>query len=325
MSLRKILITGGFGYVGGRIVTHLASKAHLSLTVASRRSSRPSWVPPSVNLTSLDFSNVAKAAEQLKGFDTVIHLAAMNEIECQKSPEQGLLINTLLSLKLLESSIKAGVRRILYFSTAHIYGAPLQGTITEHTLPRPVHPYALSHKHAEDYLLASHDRREIESVILRLSNGFGAPVTADVDRWTLLVNDLCQQVVKNQSIVLSSSGMQWRDFITLTDVCRATTHLLDIPRSSMGDAIFNVGGSMPWRVLKMAEKIADIARESFGMQVSIKRLKEPTPAEEADTGLHYSINKLQATGFDLRGSVDDEIRRTIELCLNQEERLPQKI
>jgi len=73
-------------------------------------------------------------------------------------------------------------------------------------VPRPVHPYAITHHAAEDFVLAAHDEKRLMGYVIRLSNGFGAPAHAGVDRWTLLVNDLCRQAVQTRQLILRSAG-----------------------------------------------------------------------------------------------------------------------
>ena len=119
-----------------------------------------------------------------------------------------------------------GVPRFLYFSTAHVYGSSLEGTITEQTCPRNLHPYATSHLAGEQAVLEAAQRGAIRGVVFRLSNAFGAPVSSEVNCWMLLVNDLCRQAVTTGELALRTAGLQLRDFVTLEDVTRAVLHVL---------------------------------------------------------------------------------------------------
>src|SRR5207245_1641136 len=104
--------------------------------------------------------------------------------------------------KLTDAAKRAGVRRVVYVSTAHVYGAPLAGVITEASCAVSLHPYATSHRAAEDVVRAAHERKTIEGVVIRLSNAYGAPVSEDANCWTLLVNDLCRQAARTKTMVL---------------------------------------------------------------------------------------------------------------------------
>ncbi|MDA2909553.1 SDR family oxidoreductase [Nitrospiraceae bacterium AH_259_D15_M11_P09] len=309
-----VLITGGLGYLGGRVARFLIEQSGLSIRVGTRqRKITPQeWLKGGM-VMPLDLLSERDLDTACRGVRYVVHLAALNEIDSETDPEQALLVNGLGTLKLLRASERARVERFIYVSTAHVYGAPLVGTITEKTLPRPVHPYAVTHKTGEDFVLAACAQGVTQAVVLRLSNGFGAPVDASIARWTLVTNDLCRQAVTTRKLELRSSGLQRRDFITLFDISRAVAHFLNMPASAYGDGLFNLGGECSLRIIDLTEHIADRCRKAFGFTPSIIR-PDSGPAEPHPL-LDYRIDKLKATGFVLKGSVDEEIDATLQLCL----------
>ncbi len=309
---QRILITGGLGYVGGRIAAALATHPQYEVGVTTRSSlpSQPRWLPQG-KVIALDLLNGEDCDRVCQNIDTVIHLAALNEIESGQDPEKALLVTGLGSLKLLKAAQKAGVKQFIYFSTAHVYRAPLVGTISEDDIPRPAHPYAITHKTAEDFILAEGDRSSLRTLVLRLSNGLGAPTHPDVNRWTLVANDLCRQAVVQKTLTLHSSGLQWRDFITLEDVERAVEHLLK-PEIDWGNGIFNLGGEMPLRILDVAEIIQQRCQKNLGFKPNLVR-PEPKAGETHKT-LDYRIDKLKAIGFSPKGNIDQEIDATLNIC-----------
>jgi UDP-glucose 4-epimerase len=308
----RVLLTGGLGYVGGRLALALSEAGYI-VYCGTRRSglSAPVWFPD-LQMVHLDWESIESLTQVCQGVDCVIHLAAMNEVESTRDPVGALKTNGLGSLCLLEAVKLAGVRRFVYFSTAHVYGSPLQGIIDETTLPRPVHPYAITHKVAEDFVLAAHDRKQIEGVVVRLSNGFGAPVTSDVDRWTLLVNDLCRQAAATGQLRLNSLGTQLRDFITLGDVGRAVNHLLQLDTDQLADGLFNLGGGKAMSILEMTERVAARWQALTGSEIAIVR---PAGDDVPPPVLSYRCDKLAATGFTLTSEVNREIDDTLKLCL----------
>ncbi|WP_426208422.1 NAD-dependent epimerase/dehydratase family protein [Massilia sp. TWP1-3-3] len=309
---RDILVTGGLGYVGGRIARHLATVDGLSLRLTSRTppALAPSWLVQG-RLVAWDSGDTDLTA-LLAGVDTVVHCAALNEIDSARDPLAALQVNGVDSVRLLLAAQQAGVRRFIYFSTAHVYGAPLAGVIDERTLTRPVHPYAISHKVTEDFVLAQHDQKKIDGVVVRLSNGFGAPIAADVNRWTLIANDLCRQAVSARKLVLKSSGLQRRDFVTLDDVAACVAHLIDLPSDGLQDGLFNLGGKHAMSMLELAEFIAIRCEAVLGFRPALER-PAPLPGETAPE-LRYVVDKLESTGFVLRGGMSDEIDATLRLC-----------
>lgn len=307
----SVLITGGLGYVGGRVARHLAGRPNRVLRLTSRRPppETPSWLGHG-EVVAWD---TAQAAEPiLDGIDTIVHFAAINEVESLRDPVRALDVNGRDTLRLLLAGQRAGVRRFVYFSTAHVYGAPLTGDIDEERLARPVHPYAISHKVAEDFVLAAARQRNIEGLVLRLSNGFGVPVTPDVDRWTLIANDLCRQAITTGKLRLRTSGLQQRDFVTLHDVARCVEHVVSLPASALQDGLFNLGGGRTLSIYALAEMVARRCDAVLGFRPPIER-PEPTASETAPD-LRYRIGKLKATGFAVTGDFDAEIDDTLRLC-----------
>jgi len=308
----SILLTGGLGYLGGRIAQRLVAAGY-DVRCGTRQPAMPTpaWIPE-MSMVHLDWDSEDTLVQGCLGVDSIIHLAAMNEVDSANNPIGALKMNALASLRLLEVAKRSGVRRFIYFSTAHVYGAPLHGNIDEGTLPRPVHPYAITHRVTEDFLLAAHDRREIEGVVVRLSNSFGAPVTPDINRWTLLVNDLCRQAVTHGELRLNSAGTQLRDFITLADVAGAVDHLLRLELSSVGDGLFNLGSGHASTILAKTELVAARWRALTGKDIAIRLSKdELVPA----LALNYCCDRLFGTGFKLSNQINQEIDDTLRLCM----------
>jgi UDP-glucose 4-epimerase len=309
---RKVLITGGMGYVGARVAQELSTRSDLDIVLGSRRAQEsPAWLP-NARVVAMDWTSQKSLAAACNGVDAVLHLAAMNEIDCARDPVGALESNGVYSVRLLEATKSNKVSRFIYLSTAHIYGAPLAGHIDEEMLPRPRHPYATSHRAAEDAVLAAHDDGKIIGLVLRLSNGFGAPAHPEVNRWTLLVNDLCRQAVTQRSLTLRSAGLQRRDFVTLIDVGRAFSHVIDLDRKHAGAGVFNVGGAWAPRVIDMVELIQARCSTVLGFKPEIIC---PEPGDgEVTLDLDFCIDRLLASGFKLTGDASAEIDATLLLC-----------
>ncbi|WP_299489200.1 SDR family oxidoreductase [Acaryochloris sp. IP29b_bin.137] len=310
--MSRILVTGGLGFVGGRVAAALAAIPEYEVVVSTRseKIAQVDWLP-NAQVVSCDLMSDDDCHRVCQDVETVIHLAALNEIESGQNPQQALLVTGLGSLKLLEAAQNAGVHGFIYFSTAHVYGAPLVGVINESVIPRPAHPYAIAHKTAEDFILAAGDRSMIETLVVRLSNAFGAPTHSEVNRWTLVVNDLCRQAVTARTLSLRSSGLEQRDFIALDDVGRAIIHFLR-PEVDWDDGIFNLGGENSLRIIDIAKMIQARCESVFGFKPGIQR-PEPSTGEKSDP-LTYEIVKLKATGFELRRRITQEIDATLMLC-----------
>lgn len=312
---RKILITGGLGYVGGRIATHLQESApNLSLRLTTRRTRTelPNWAKH-LDVVRADVLDNASLATALDGVDAVVHLAAVNEVESQNDPDLALRVNGQGTHAMLEGCRQAGINQFIYFSTFHVYGPRAPMPITEETPARPVHPYAITHHLAEDLTNWYRHSHGINTLILRLSNGYGYPADPLVDRWTLVFNDLCTQAVRGQKIELRSSGTQLRDFISLSDVARGVQHFLNLPPDEWKDGLFNLGGDCPLSIMDVARSVAAEYLECYGVEVPVT----VPPAGDLETAvplLSFSIEKLKKSGFAPAGDMSQEIRRTFQVC-----------
>lgn len=308
----RVLITGGFGYLGGRLAQHLASQDDYEVVLGSQTSRQsPEWLPNAC-VKQISWASADELEEVCAGVDAIVQAAGVNAQDCVTNPVDAFEFNVVATGRLLHAAIRQGVKRFIYISTAHVYGSPLIGEITEDTCPLSLHPYATSHRAGEDLVRYAHQRGQIEGVVVRLSNAFGVPAHKGVNCWMLLVNDLCRQLVQTNQLVLQSSGMQSRDFIMLQDVARAIDHLLNSSAIAIGNGLFNLGGGRALTVLEMAELIAARGRAMFGIDAAIIR---PEPGkDEKNCALNYEIKKLQQTGFRLLGDMNLEIDNTLRLC-----------
>lgn len=306
----KILITGGFGYLGGRIALHLARESGFNIILASRKvKSPPVWLPEAETI-SFDLIDSDSMINKMNEVEVVIHLAAMNENECMINPTMASLVNSFGTQNLIKQSICAGVKKFIYFSTAHVYGTPLTGHITEKTKPNPIHPYAISHFDAEKYVLTANKQKKINGIVIRLSNGFGVPAHAEVDRWSLLVNDLCRQLVENNKIVLRTSGIQKRDFITIEDISRAVSHLIKLPSTDCIDGLFNLGSqTRTYSILELVHKVANSCKKILNFYPEI--IKPEPQKNDICNDFIFDSTKLKHTGFSCIGNLESEIENTL--------------
>ena len=309
-SKRKVLITGGLGFVGGRVAQLLDARGDVEVYLGSRKAQlSPPWLP-SAQMVTMDWLSIENLLAVCDGIDTIVHLAAMNDIECLRDPIAALEINGLNTVRLLEAAKTSSVARFIFFSTAHAYGSPLVGRIDETMRTQCRHPYATSHRAAEDAVLEANGK--LVSVVLRLSNGFGVPAHPAVNAWMLLVNDLCRQAITQRSMTMRTFGLQQRDFVTLHDVAHLVSRMLDLPKEMLSDGLFNVGGGKSTRVIEMVQFIQFRCTEVMGFTPKI--IRPDFVDNERNIDLDYRIDKLIALGFTLTGNPQIEIDAILRMC-----------
>ena len=307
-----VLLTGGFGNLGGRIAAALHIQGRWDIRLASRSHAlAPAWAPLA-EVIHLDVLDAADIARSCKGVTAVVHLAALNDRQAAHDPELAEAVSGRGTHALVNAAIENHVQRFIFMSTAHVYSSPLQGVITESTSTTNQHPYATSHITGERAVAERHDREQFLGIRLRCANGFGYPMSPDVDIWHTLVYDLCKQVVATRRMTLRSSGLQQRNFIPVSDICAAILHFLQLDAAQVPDGLFNLGGLRSTTVLEMATVVAERAHAVLGITATIER---PHPSsDEPINALDFRINKLAETGFVPKNLINEEIDRLLLVC-----------
>lgn len=307
----RILITGGFGFVGGRLAQHLYQAGHQIILGSRNASSPPDWLPQAeVKQTKW---NDGRALEQIcNGVDVVIHAAGMNAQDCLENPVEALEFNGLATARLLKAACRSGVKRFVYLSTAHVYANPLIGTISEENCPRNLHPYGTSHLAGENVVIGSSQRGQIDGIVLRLSNAFGTPAHKDANCWVLLVNDLCRQAVQSRKLVLRSSGLQQRDFISITEVVRVATTLSTRALDVRLHGVFNLGSGVSQSVLELAQMVQQRCKLVLGFEPELQR--PGASADERNDKLEYRTDKLNKLGLSVSTNQFEEVDNLLAFC-----------
>ena len=296
----RILITGGFGFVGGRLAVHLAQAGHQVVLGSRSANSSPAWLPQA-EVVQIHWDDERALLESCNGIDAVIHAAGMNAQNCASNPVAALEFNGVATARLVAAACRASVRGFIYLSTAHVYVNPLVGVITEESCPRNLHPYATSHLAGEQAVLRASEQDKLEGIVLRLSNAFGAPVHRESNCWMLLVNDLCKQAVQTRKLILHTNGRQQRDFIALSEVSQVVDQLLSIMINDHGvNGVLNIGSGVSDTVLSMANLIQRRCLYVLGYEPELHL--ERDEEQRVLQALEYKSSRLASLGISTRSS-----------------------
>ncbi len=308
----RILITGGFGFVGGRLAVGLAHAGHRVVLGSRNVVAPPAWLSLA-EVVKIDWENATALKLCCIGVDMVIHAAGMNAQDCATDPIAALAFNGVATARLVAAASEAGVQQIIYLSTAHVYASRLVGTITEDTCPRNLHPYATSHLAGEQAVIGASQRGNIQGIVLRLSNAFGAPMNKSVNCWMLLVNDLCKQAVQTHKLILHSSGQQQRDFIAMNEVCRVVERLIVAKGNAYPTGIFNIGAGESKSVLSITQTIQQRCLQVLGFEPELQRKQDVE--EDSFMPFIYRTARLAELGTSLDASNNiAEIDHLLRYC-----------
>ena len=147
--MSRIFVTGGSGVVGRALVQRLVTGGDEVVALARSLASEETLRGLGAEPVRGDLFDEDGLASGMAGCSVVYNVAGVNTL-CVEDPRPMEQANVVAPPIVVRAAARAGVRRFVYLSTAHVYAAPLVGNIDEHTLPRPQHPYAITHKVAED-------------------------------------------------------------------------------------------------------------------------------------------------------------------------------
>lgn len=259
----KILLTGHHGYIGsvmgpfleaaGHRVTGLDTCLYAGCTFGTEGSD------DSIAARRLDVRDVR--AEDLEGFDAVIHLAALsNDPLGDLNADTTYEINHQASVRLAREARKADVARFLFASSCSLYGsADHDGLLDEEANLEPITPYGVS-KALVERDLSKMASETFSPVYLRNATVYGVSPRLRTD---IVVNNLVGLAHATGQIVLESDGTPWRPLVHVEDVCRAFRSALEAPRETIHDQAFNVGRtSENYRVREVAETVAELMPET---------------------------------------------------------------
>lgn len=305
----RILITGGAGYLGGRISEYFLNRGD-EVLISTRDLFQKKYMP-GLLVRKIQWSDPDSLIDICTGVDVIIHASGLNAQDSLKDPVKALEVNGLSTARLLESAVKQKVKLFIYFSTAHVYASPLVGEISETSCPSNLHPYATSKLAGENIVLQAGISENIKTAVLRLSNAFGRPMSKEVDCWMLVVNDLCKQAVETKKMLIKGTGLEQRNFITITDVTRFIEFLIKSDEDLWKMRLFNLGGEKSYSILEVAQIIQNRCKILFGVDVSI----ECASIEfKKSKHLDFKLVNLKNSKFELKSEITNEIDELLFFC-----------
>ena len=315
-ALSTVLITGAGGYVGGRLVRQLAGGAGPGAVRALNRHPAP-WLGISETLGDLCTVPAAEIASACAGCDAVVHLAGEDELVAARDPERALGSTVLAAQRLASACRSAGVPRLVYLSTVHVYGARMEpGAVLDETLrAEPRSAYAIS-RLACEHALAAALGSDTELVVLRLTNSVGAPADVAVDRWSLVTNDLARQGTRDGRLTLQSHGAQWRDFVALSDACVVIA--AGCRPSSLAPGTYNLASGVPRTVRQLAGLVQDAFATRTGQRPPLDAPELPT---DAPAPYRVATDRLTAVGLAPATDLAVAVGETVDFCLANRDHL----
>jgi UDP-glucose-4-epimerase GalE len=301
VNRRKILVTGGAGYIGSHTVLLLLERGYDVAVVDDLSKGHRHNVPADklheVNL--LDGDGLSGLMRQER-FDAVIHFAALAEVgESMREPARYFRNNVGGSLSLLGAMVETGVKHIVFSSTAAVYGTP-QGTPIREDFPiQPVNPYGESKAMVEKMLRWFDEIHHLTSVTLRYFNAAGADpegrLGEEHDPESHLIPLVLRAVITGQPVTVFGNdydtldGSCIRDYIHVNDLAQA--HILALEHLCGGGASerFNVGTGAGQTVLEVIGAVEKVTGQKVPYVMGPRRAGDPPSLVAAPDKLRAAL------------------------------------
>ncbi len=284
---RKILVTGGAGYIGSHTVRLLLEQGH-DVSVVDNLSRGHRHNVPADRLYELDLAETDAVTQLLlrTGAEAVVHFAGFIAVgESMREPERYFTNNVGGSLSLLTAMVRAGVRHVVFSSTAAVYGTPHAVPIREDFPIQPINPYGES-KVMVETLLRWFDRiHSLTSVSLRYFNASGADPSGRMgeehEPETHLIPLLFRAILTGQPVTVfgndynTPDGTCIRDYIHVNDLAQA--HILALEHLLAGGPSdqFNVGTGAGHTVMEVIKAVEEVTRKKVPYTVGPRREGDP--------------------------------------------------
>ena len=285
-SINNILVTGGAGYIGSHVCHLLIDQGYNVTCIDSLITGNRELLPKEVKLEVFDISDNEKVANLVKSnnFDLVMHFAGLIRVdESVEQPERYRNFNFLKAKIFLETCFENDLKKVIFSSTAAVYGNPKNDKVNEEDSVDPLNPYASSKLELENFIKETSSKYNSKYVILRYFNVAGA----DEQMRTGLISKASTHLIKVASEVATNKrdhliingddydtpdGTPVRDYIHVSDL--ADIHLVSAKHLISGGEsdLFNCGYGNGYSVKEVIEELNKILDKEVSFEIGSRRL-----------------------------------------------------
>ena len=267
MKNSNVLVVGGAGFIGSHVVSTLLKEGVSSVAVFdnlgrgdidylkdSLEDERCFFYPNGGDIRDVDILNDA-----MQGVDYVIHLAAMWLLHCKDFPRTAFHVNMEGTFNVLEACVRNKVKRLIYSSSASVYGDATEVPMTENHPFNNKNFYGATKIAGEAMCRAFYDRYGLDYVGLRYMNVYG-PHQDQTAAYTGVIPIMLNKIDAKEAPTINGDGSQAYDFIDVRDVARCNVLAL---QSTATDEFYNVGTGVQTTIAELCDKILELRQSDL--------------------------------------------------------------
>ena len=298
----KVLVTGGAGFIGSHVNKLLIDQGHTVTVIDNLSKGHKDLLDLRVSFHQIGLENQQELEQILPGHDAVIHMASFIEVgESVKKPVEFAENNIVGTVKLLEAMKNTGVKKMIFSSSACVYGKPEKLPIKEEDpLGEQENPYGITKVSMEDFCKFYHTIHGFDVTLLRYFNPYGPGELHEPE--THAIPHFIKSTLSKTPIPLYWKGEQTRDFIYIDDLAEA--HVLALPLTGLH--IYNVGTETGVKVIDVVKKIFELV--GYEVPIDDKGERKGDVPE-----LVASSEKIQKElGWSAKVELEEGLRKTID-------------
>lgn len=254
MDKKKVLVTGGAGFIGSHLVDALVAEGHEVRVLDNLSGGKRENVNPAAILHEADIRDLAAIKSLFEGVDWVFHLAALPRVPLSiEHPIETNETNVSGTLNILVAAKDAKVKRVVYSASSSAYGDQPVMPLVETMVANPKSPYGLQKYVGELYARMFSSIYGLPTVSLRYFNVYGPRYNAD-GAYALVIGKFIEQKKRGEPLTITGSGEQTRDFTHVRDVVRANILAAKSEKVGKGEVI-NIGAGNNVSVNKIAKLV----------------------------------------------------------------------
>jgi UDP-glucose 4-epimerase len=300
---KRILVTGGAGFIASHIADHLVAAGHDVVVVDNLTTGKREYVPAAARFYSLDIKST-EAGDLIRSWQpqVIVHHAAQMSVQVSVgNPIIDAQENILGSLNLFQAATDSGVEKIIFASTGGaMYGNDAPLPAREEDRPQPEAPYGIAKLAVEHYMHFYQREHGILPICLRYANVFGPRQNGKGEAGVVAI--FIEKFLAGQQPRINGDGLQTRDFVYVGDIVAANLLALDYPAAGT----FNIGTGNETDILTIYLKIQELMGSPLGPEHGPAK-----PGEQRRSALDSTLAQ-KVLGWQPRTSLTEGLAQTVK-------------